>query len=103
MTAESHTTCPGRSALMWCWPILSRSPMLSVLTLASKKLAVLRKLTQGVASRSTGKQWKVNGIARLCKMGQGCAGLCDYLAKVGVEGSNPFARSKILLARLKLQ
>jgi hypothetical protein len=29
--------------------------------------------------------------------------MCTNLAKVGVEGSNPFARSKILLLRLKLQ
>src|SRR5262245_60041428 len=38
------------------------------------------------------------------EFGRGCSSGVEHdLAKVGVEGSNPFARSKILLVRLKLQ
>src|SRR6266404_1275415 len=50
-----------------------------------------------------GARWSGRPLARP-DFGCGCSSGVEHdLAKVGVEGSNPFARSKILLVRLKLQ
>ena len=56
-----------------------------------------------IAAARDKKRRVINRKAAVRKGQQTGANAGNYLAKVGVEGSNPFARSKILFVRLKLQ